>query len=214
VRTLADLENRMKNQAEQWITSEGVRQIIKNQSVTWFNRKIKPDLAAETDPICQRFQIPRSSLRFEEGINPAVVNPELSIGDTILADTVAFILNVVIGGGTVGSLIALILTGHFTWPIILVYGVSLVAAGVEITRSKTQETIKSKLDIPGWSRSFLLSDNKLDSICEQINPELEKVFREQLTENQDAFDELNERIGQELKQALNNKAEEAVILIQ
>jgi len=214
VRTLADLENRMKNQAEQWITSEGVRQIIKNQSITWFNRKIKPDLAAETDPICQRFQIPRSSLRFEEGINPAVVNPELSIGDTILADTVAFILNVVIGGGTVGSLIALILTGHFTWPIILVYGVSLVAAGVEITRSKTQDTIKSKLDIPGWSRSFLLSDNKLDSICEQINPELEKVFREQLTENHEAFDELNERIGQELKQALNNKAEEAVILIQ
>ena len=54
----------------------------------------------------------------------------------------------------------------------------------------------------------------LESICAQINPELEKVFREQLTENHDAFDELNERIGQELKKALNAKAEEAVILIQ
>jgi len=214
IRTLADLENRMKKQAEEWITSERSRQIIKNQSVTWFNSKIQPDLAAETDPICQKFQIPRSSLRFEEGINPAVVNPELSIGDTILADTVAFIVNVVIGGGTVGSIIALLLTGHFTWPIVLVYGVSVVAAGVEITRSKTQEAIKAKLDIPSWSRSFLLSDNKLESICEQINPELEKVFREQLTENHQAFDELNERIGQELKKALNAKAEEAVILIQ
>lgn len=214
IRTLADLENRMKKQAEAWINSERVRQIIKQQSVTWFNSKIQPDLAAETDPICQKFQIPRSSLRFEEGINPAVVNPELSIGDTILADTVAFIVNVVIGGGTIGSLIALIITGHFTWPIVLVYGVSVVAAGVEITRSRTQEAIKSKLDIPSWSRSFLLSDNKLESICAQINPELEKVFREQLTENHDAFDELNERIGQELKKALNAKAEEAVILIQ
>ncbi len=204
----------MKQQAEEWITSERVQQIIKNQSITWFNSKIQSDLAAETDPICQRFQIPRSSLRFEEGINPAVVNPELSIGDTILADTVAFILNVVIGGGTIGSLVALILTGHFTWPIILVYGVSVVAAGVEITRSKTQEAIKSKLDIPGWSRPFILTDNKLDSICEQINPELERVFREQLTENHEAFEELNERIGQELKKALNSKAEEAVILIQ
>jgi len=214
IRTLADLENRMKNQAEAWITSEPVQQIIKNQSVAWFNRQIKFDLAAKTDPICQKFQIPRSSLRFEEGINPAVVNPELSLGDTILADTVAFIVNVVIGGGTIGSLIALILTGHFTWPIVLIYGVSVVAAGVEITRSKTQEAIKSKLDIPSWSRSFLLTDNKLDSICDQINPELEKVFREQLTQNHEAFDELNEKIGQQLKKALNNKAEEAVILIQ
>ncbi|MBE9128001.1 MULTISPECIES: Hsp70 family protein [unclassified Coleofasciculus] len=214
LRTLADLEDKMKKQAEEWIKSHRARQIVKNQSVTWFNSKIQPELAAETDPICQKYQIPRSSLRFEEGIDPEVVNPDLSVGDTILADTVMFIVNVVIGGGTVGSIIALILTGHLTWPIVLVYGVSVLAAGVEITRSKTQEAIKTKLDIPGWSRAFLLNDNKLDSTCEQMQPELEKVFREQLTENQEAFDELIEKVGQELKKALNAKAEEAVILIQ
>jgi hypothetical protein len=37
-----------------------------------------------------------------------MVNADLSIGDAILADTVAFIINVVIGGGTIGSIIALI----------------------------------------------------------------------------------------------------------
>jgi hypothetical protein len=182
--------------------------------VTWFNRKIQPELAQETDPICRKYQIPRSSLRFEEGINPDVVNPDLSIGDTILADTVSFIVNVVIGGGTVGSIIALILTGHLTWPIVLVYGVSVLAAGVEITRSKTQETIKTKVDVPSWSRPMLLNDSKIDSIGEQMNPELERVFREQLTANQEAFDELIGKVGQELKNALNTKAEEAVILIQ
>lgn len=214
IRTLADLETSMKSRTEQWIESTSVRQIVKNQSVTWFNSKIQPELAQETDPICRRYQIPRSSLRFEEGINPDVVNPELSIGDAILADTVAFIVNVVIGGGTVGSIIALILTGHLTWPIVLVYGASVLVAGVEITRSKTQEAIKEKLDIPSWSRSLLLGDSKIDSICEQTKPELERVFREQLTENQEAFDELIGKVGQELKNALNTKAEEAVILIQ
>lgn len=214
IRTLANLEEQMKQQAEAWIGSDLARQIVKNQSVTWFNSKIQPELAAETDPICQRYQIPRSSLRFEEGIDTAVINPELSVGDTILADTVMFIVNVVIGGGTVGSVIALILTGHLTWPIVLVYGVSVLAAGVEITRSKTQEAIKAKLDIPSWSRALLLNDSKLDSTCEQMKPELEKVFREQLLENQEAFDELIEKVGQELKKALNAKAEEAVILIQ
>jgi molecular chaperone DnaK (HSP70) len=214
IRTLADLETVMKKQAEEWIKSDSARQIVKNQSITWFNSKIQPELAEETDPICQKYQIPRSSLRFEEGIDPAVVNPELSIGDAILAETVSFIINLVIGGGTIGSIIALILTGHLTWPIVLVYGVSVLAAGVEITRSKTQETIKTKVDVPSWSRPLLLNDSKIDSICEQMNPELEKVFRQQLTENQQAFDELIGKVGQELKTALNTKAEEAVILIQ
>jgi molecular chaperone DnaK (HSP70) len=214
IRTLADLETVMKQQAEEWIESENARQIVKKQSVTWFNSKIQPELAEETDPICQRYQIPRSSLRFEEGIDPAMVNPELSIGDAILAETVGFIINVVIGGGTVGSLIALVLTGHLTWPIVLVYGASVLVAGVEVTRSKTQDAIKTKVDVPSWSRPFLLSDSKIDSICEQMHPELENVFRQQLTENQEAFDELIGKVGQELKNALNTKAEEAVILIQ
>ncbi|MEW6493565.1 MAG: hypothetical protein AB1589_13820 [Cyanobacteriota bacterium] len=214
IRTLSDLENRMKEQAEEWIKSQNARQIVKNQSVTWFNSKIQPELAQETDPICQKYQIPRSSLRFEEGIGPTVVNPELAIGDAILADTVSFIVNVVIGSGTIGSIIALILTGHLTWPIVLVYGASVLVAGVEITRSKTQEAIKEKLDVPSWSRSFLLNDSKIESTCEQMKPELEQVFRQQLTENQEAFDELIERVGQELKNALNTKAQEAVILIQ
>lgn len=214
IRTLADLESAMKRQAEEWIESDRTRQIIKNQSVTWFNSKIQPDLAQETDPICRKFQIPRSSLRFEEGIDPSVVNPELSIGDAILAETVAFIVNVVIGGGTIGSILALILTGHLTWPIVLVYGVSVLAAGVELTRSKVQKAIKEKVDIPSWSRSSFLNDSKIDDICERIKPELEEVLRKQLSENREAFDELIGKVGQELKKALNTKAQEAVILIQ
>jgi len=214
IRTLGDLESSMKSGAEQWLKSDRAQQIIKNKSVTWFNSKIQPDLGAETDPICRKFQIPRSSLRFEEGIDPGMVNADLSIGDAILADTVAFIVNVVIGGGTIGSIIALILTGHLTWPIVLIYGVSVLAAGVELTRSKVQQAIKEKVDIPSWTRSSFLNDSKIDDICERIKPELEEVLRKQLTENRQAFDELIAKVGQELKKALNTKAEEAVILIQ
>ena len=214
IRTLADLENTMKQRAEEWIKTSDSQQIVKRQSVAWFNSKIQPELAQETDPICQMYQIPRSSLRFEEGIDPAVVNPDLSIGDAILAETVGFIVNVVIGSGTVGSIIALILTGHLTWPIVLVYGASVLAAGVEITRSKTQQAIKTNVDVPSWSRSLLLGDSKIDSICQEIRPELEKVLKEQLTGNQAAFDQLIEKVGQGLKSALSSKVQEAIILIQ
>ncbi|MBW4542926.1 MAG: hypothetical protein KME25_00535 [Symplocastrum torsivum CPER-KK1] len=214
IRTLGDLESSMKGGAEQWLKSDRAQEIIKDKSVTWFNSKIQPDLAQETDPICRKFQIPRSSLRFEEGIDPGMVNADLSIGDAILADTVAFIVNVVIGGGTIGSIIALILTGHLTWPIVLIYGVSVLAAGVELTRSKVQQAIKEKVDIPSWTRSSFLNDSKIDDISERIKPEIEEVLRKQLTENREAFDNLIEKVGQELKKALNTKAEEAVILIQ
>ncbi|QSJ18983.1 Hsp70 family protein [Nostoc sp. UHCC 0702] len=214
IRTLADLEASMRNRAENWLQGDRSQQIINKQCISWFNSKIQPDLAAETDPICRKFQIPRSSLRFEDSIQPTFVNPELRIGDAILADTVAFIVNVVIGGGTLASIITLILTGHLTWPIALVYGASVMAAGMELNRKTVQETIKTNLDIPSWIRSSFLSDRKIDDMCEQIKPELEKVLREQLTANQQAFDKLIQKVEQGLQKALTTKVQEAIILIQ
>ncbi|MBH8565232.1 Hsp70 family protein [Nostoc sp. CENA67] len=214
IRTLADLETSMKSRAENWLVGDRSLQIINKQCISWFNHKIQPDLAAVTDPICRKFQIPRSSLRFEDSIEPTFVNPELRIGDAILADTVGFIINVVIGGGTLASIITLILTGHLTWPIALVYGASVMAAGMELNRKTVQETIKTNLDIPSWIRSSFMSDRKIDDMCEQIKPELEKVLGEQLTANQQAFDKLIGKVEQGLQKALATKVQEAIILIQ
>ncbi|MDZ8052936.1 MAG: Hsp70 family protein [Aulosira sp. ZfuVER01] len=214
IKTLADLEISMKNQAEKWLQGNVAQQIINNQCINWFNNKIQPDLATQTDPICRKFQIPRSSLRFEDSIDPAFVNPELRIGDAILADTVAFIINVIIGGGTLASIITLILTGHLTWPIALVYGASVMAAGMELNRKGVQEAIKTNIDVPGWLRSSFLSEKKIDDMCEKIKPELEKVLQEQLTANQEAFDELIAKVEQGLEKALSTKVQEAIILIQ
>ncbi|MDM9583380.1 Hsp70 family protein [Nostoc sp. GT001] len=214
IRTLADLETALIGRAEQWLKSERAVQIINHQCAAWFSNKIQPDLAAQTDPICRKFQIPRSSLRFEDSINPTFVNPELQIGDAILAETVAFIVNVVIGGGAVASIITLILTGHLTWPIALVYGASLMAAGMELNRKSVQEVIKTNVDVPSWMRSNFLSDKKIEDMCEQIKPELEKVLQEQLTANQEAFDKLIVKVEQGLQNSLSSKVQSCIILIQ
>ncbi|MHC5734596.1 Hsp70 family protein [Nostoc sp.] len=214
IRTLADLETALIGRAEQWLKSDRAVQIINHQCAYWFSNKIQPDLAAQTDPICRKFQIPRSSLRFEDSIDPNFVNPELQIGDTILAETVAFIVNVVIGGGAVASIITLILTGHLTWPIALVYGASVMAAGMELNRKTVQEVIKTKVDVPSWIRSNFLSDKKIEDMCEQIKPELEKVLQEQLTANQEAFDKLIVKVEQELQKSLSTKVQSCIILIQ
>ncbi|WP_414512924.1 Hsp70 family protein [Nostoc sp. PCC 9305] len=214
IRTLADLETALIGRAEQWLKSDRAVQIINHQCASWFSNKIQPDLAAQTDPICRKFQIPRSSLRFEDSIDPTFVNPELQIGDAILAETVAFIVNVVIGGGAVASIITLILTGHLTWPIALVYGASLMAAGMELNRKSVQEVIKTNVDVPSWMRSNFLSDKKIEDMCEQIKPELEKVLQEQLTANQEAFDKLIVKVEQGLQNSLSSKVQSCIILIQ
>ena len=214
IRTLADLETALIGRAEQWLKSDRAVQIINHQCASWFSNKIQPDLAAQTDPICRKFQIPRSSLRFEDSIDPNFVNPELQIGDAILAETVAFIVNVVIGGGAVASIITLILTGHLTWPIALVYGASVMAAGMELNRKSVQEVIKTNVDVPSWIRSNFLSDKKIQDICEQIKPELEKVLQEQLIANQEAFDKLIVKVEQGLQTSLSTKVQSCIILIQ
>lgn len=214
VRTLADLESAMKKLAENWLNSQQAQLVINQKCVSWFNSKIQPELASQTDPICQKFHVPRSSLRFEEGIDPTFVNPELRIGDAILADTVGLIVNVVIGGGTLASIVTLILTGHFTWPIALVYGASVLAAGMELNRKGVKDVIKTNLDIPGWMRSNVLNDRKISDICHKVKPELEKVLAEQLTANQAAFEELIAKVEQGMQKALSTKVQEAVILIQ
>ncbi|MEH2178623.1 Hsp70 family protein [Nostoc sp.] len=214
IRTLADLETALIGRAEQWLKSDRAVQIINHQCASWFSNKIQPDLAAQTDPICRKFQIPRSSLRFEDSIDPNFVNPELRIGDAILAETVAFIVNVVIGGGAVASIITLILTGHLTWPIALVYGASVMAAGMELNRKSVQEVIKTNVDVPSWMRSSFLNDRKIEDICAQIKPELEKVIQEQLTADQEAFDKLISKVEQELQTSLSTKVQSCIILIQ
>jgi len=214
LRTLADLESFIEQQAEQWLKSKQAQQIINSRCVTWFNSNIQPDLARETDPICQKFQISRSSLRFEEGIDPAVVNPELSIGDDIINATVAFIINLVIASGTIGSIIALLLTGHLILPIALVYGAAFLGQGVQLNKEKIEDAIKTKIDIPSWVRFIALGDKTIAHLCEKMNPELESGLRQKMIEKQQAFDELTRKVGQELKKALHTKAEEAIILIQ
>ena len=213
IRTWADLESSLEKRAEEWLKSTQAQQIINSKCAAWFNNNIQPDLAAQTDPICQKFQISKSSLRFESDLNPAMVNPELSIGDDILAAIAALIVSLLIAGGAIGSIIALLLTGHLILPIALVYGAVVLGEGVRLNREKIEDAIKKQLDIPGWIRSISLTDKTIENICEKMHPELEQSLKEQLAAKQETFNELIAKVGQELKKALHAKAEEAIILI-
>jgi len=71
--------------------------------------------------------------------------PQLSIGDDILTTTVAFSQS---GDcwGMIGSIIALLLTGHFILPIALVYGAAFLGEGAAKQRD-IEDAIKEQVDI-------------------------------------------------------------------
>lgn len=98
--------------------------------------------------------------------------------------------------------------------IALVYGASVIAAGMELNRETVKEAIKINVNVPSWIRSSLLNDKKIDDMCHQVKPELDKVIQEQLIANQDAFDKLINKVEQGLQKALSTKVQEAIILIQ
>ena len=108
----------------------------------------------------------------------------------------------------------MLLTGHLIWPIALVYGAAFLGEGVRQNKEKIEDAIQKDLDIPSWIRSISLGDKTIESICDKINPELESSLREQITQKREAFDELIEKIGHQVKKALHTKAEEVTILIQ
>jgi len=57
--------------------------------------------------------------------------------------------------GMIGSLIALLLTGHFILPIALVYGAAFLGEGVRLNRESIEDAIKKQVDIQLDSSYFI-----------------------------------------------------------
>jgi len=61
IRTLADLQSSIEKRAEQWLKSNQAQQIINTKCVIWFNNKIQPELAEETDPFVESSRYPEAA---------------------------------------------------------------------------------------------------------------------------------------------------------
>lgn len=214
VRTLADLEPHSELLAKRWITSDEANQQITDKCVNWLS-KIQDDLAVETDLICQKFHIPRSQLKLNIGLTPDdVLTTKLPIGGdptwlNFLTNMVKLIVGLVIASLLGGGGIALLMAGPIGLVIGLLIGLGVGGEIAERAKEVAKEAIKHT-DFPHWTRWFLW-DSRINSLCQEMRPNLEKLVRKQLTNNQN---ELIEKFGQELKKSLHTKAEEVIILIQ
>ncbi|MFH0997100.1 MAG: hypothetical protein V1844_16630 [Pseudomonadota bacterium] len=182
----------------------------------WLNNTLLPALADFTDPVCRRFDIPRSVLDLRNrdiaaGVS-SISHPPFNVKQLIRSDEIIVLTSMLAGiivgmasGGTGLALFHLPIAGQV---IAAVIGAIVTGYGVDAV----SETIKDR-NLPKFSRKWVLPDNKLEHILSDQRSKLRNAVTEQMTADAGWKKKLAEDILGELKQVLNEQVEKAVMWI-
>lgn len=215
IRTLHDLPSEIEQRKHTHlgqIRSERTQQALDE----WFKRHLLPELADITDPICRRFDIPRSALDLrhresDHGVNSLEhtaidLNRILrSTEITGLASVIAGIAVGLISGGAGIALLELPLVGQVLAGVI---GAILAAGGANAAKEEAK-----KRELPLLLRKRVLSDAKLQKVLAQEKISLLQTIKDQMANNTTWADKLKDDIMQELQRVLNEQVEKAVMWI-
>jgi len=182
----------------------------------WLNQMLLPAMADVTDPICKRFNIPRSVLDLRNrnvaaGIG-TIVHPPFNVDKLIRSDEIIIITSMLAGliigmasGGTGVALLHLPIAGQV---IAAIVGAVVAAFGVEAVT----EVIKD-YDLPGFCRKWVLPDSKMEQILTEQRAKLRIAVVEQMTADTGWKKNLAEDILGKLKDVLEEQVEKAVMWI-
>jgi len=206
-----DIENRKKNLLGR-IRGEDARKKLDD----WLNNTLLPALADYTDPVCRRFDIPRSVLDLRNrdiaaGIG-SISNPPFNINQLIRSDEIIVLTSMLAGiivgmasGGTGLALLHLPIAGQVIAAII---GAIVTGYGVDAAAGKIKDR-----DLPGFARKWVLPDNKLKHVLSEQRSKLQKTITEQMTADAVWKKKLADDILCKLKEVLNEQVEKAVMWI-
>ena len=182
----------------------------------WVKRQLLPELADITDPICRRFDIPRSALDLRNkdlvsGVSSLEQTPidlnRLIRGTEItgLISVIAGIVVAMVSGGAGIALLELPLVGQILAGVI---GAILAAGGAKAAKEEAK-----KREIPVMLRKRVLSEAKLHKVLNEEKTALLEAIKEQMLHNPDWTHKLRDDILRELQRMLNEQVEKAVMWI-
>ncbi len=208
--TLREFEHATEVQAANWIESETGHAAVAEAAQAWLVRLARA-LETLTDPICDRYRLPRRALVIEATTH---VSGELMAGRT--ADTLNFshvqgiatVVNLVTAA-VVASLVggggkALLLAGPVGWVIGFVGAAALLFAGQKAAR----EAVKG-WNIPVLARRAVISDERLLRKVREGVPEIAGKLRAALSEG--PAEDLAHAIEVQIRAALLTRAEDALV---
>ena len=213
---------------EEWLEGTTAKSIIQEQCQKWLKDKtMLEDLNKRTQPICRKFKIDDSGLNLQANIDPVMQSPSIDleeiIGDEAFTELTNVIADIISGllviGGAIGGII-LFLTGHIFWALLMFffaeYFPNALVEKMKNILEDSREEIKRFLmsnNIRLIPRDWILSNEKINSACLELQPKLEQALSTKMKEDQNIFENVVETVGNALEKALEERAKKAIILI-
>ena len=208
--TLRDFEQTTEAQAAWWIESDAGRAAVSEAARLWLGGLARA-LETLTDPICDRYRLPRRALVIEAA---TYVSGNLVAGRTTdgldfshvqgIATVVNLVTAAVVGTLMGGGGKALLIAGPVGWVIGFVGAAALLFAGQKAAR----EAVKG-WNIPGLVRRTVISEERLLRKVREGVPEIASRLRKALAER--PAEELAGAIETQIRAALLTRAEDALV---
>jgi hypothetical protein len=186
LRTMNDMKSAIGSRVEDWLRSEEGKLCMENVVVTWFSTALRPDLETMTNPVCDKYQIPRMALILgPAGAFPGEVSegPYATLGGDVFPD----FISAVTGRVTLAVIYAVVTVGlggsAAIGPIGWIIAVAVASVAAVAGRKATTNYV-ANTNIPKWARKWVPRgsiESRIDEQKLQIKDQIEASFKEDPT---------------------------------
>lgn len=219
ISTLNGMENATESRIKQYLESlkgPGAKKLEEKVIKDWIDTSVKPVVNDLFTPICEKANIPASSLSLPPDFSTHALHvrviPSSNIEATDSLDNLSLIAaaigSIIIATLLGGSGAALLMSGPVGWILGLIIGAIVMFVGREAAMDMARDA-----DIPEFLRWMMTSEEKVRNKLRENRGELRRQLSTALRENASAFDEMINGIAETVKDELEKKAEKAEMLI-
>ena len=179
--TINDISDEIGRRAAIEFESVQMKELLSPAIGKWLE-SIRPDIERLTDPICDKYDLPRTSLRLPTALSVTPTGVKIAAGDLIRMNELKAVVDVI--AGTVmaailgGGGMALLASGLVGWLVGLVVGLAAGVIGTELAEQKLRSANLPQrvrmLFSQKWFKKSLSKrrDALRENVCNQLKKEL------------------------------------------
>jgi hypothetical protein len=212
--TIDDMGKEIADDCRAWVRGPDALLTSTRVTAEWLEG-LRIKLEMLTDPICERYAIPKRALSLSGYGLPSASGRNIGtpdvIGDTSVVQTIAAVIATAVMAKILIALHLLLAAHPIGWAIALVGAVISAIVGVDAAKDALKAT-----RIPRWARSLLVSDSKLDSMIAEATTNIASQIRTELMKSEETAppeDKLATRLCAQIGEALRKRADDAILLL-
>ena len=207
IKTLERLENRdLRDEVSRWLNSNQANDVVQKAAISWFE-EIIPEINSEILRICEQHHIPASVIELTAPDSMRTpIDPKIDVFDPSVVTTVAAVITAVIVANISGGAgMALIASGLIGFIIGAIIGLVMGKAAGQYIADKIKE-----VEVYPWLRKLVLTDAKIDQLCNESQQHTEKSIASALSPSPVA---IVDDARKQIREILIRAADEAVLYI-